>query len=347
MIMSILDVSPLLRPLSADAPCGPDLEYTPEYVELLQCMRGTPDVEYGKMHRAAVEPDWKAVKAGALRLLERSRDLRLAVHLARASAALHGYAGLDGALALIEGLLNEYWDHVHPQLDADDHNDPTERINTLLALDDREGLCLEVHAAPLVASSTHGRYSLRDLDILAGVLSAPSGLAADGQAPIDAAQVDAAFKAAPLDELKETCACLERALARLDAIGASLVDRVGHGKGASLSMLPQLLCRAAEAMRERIAAHPGYAIAAVAPAGVQGDDAPTVTDPAALAGREDVARLLDRICDYYAVAEPGSPLPLLLRRARRLVGLDFVSILADLSPQSLPEIQHLAGSAGE
>ncbi|MEO5934061.1 MAG: type VI secretion system ImpA family N-terminal domain-containing protein [Duganella sp.] len=51
-------------------------------------------------------------------LLLRSHDLRLAVHLLRASLAPHGVAGLADGLRLIERLLEEQWDGVHPRLDA-------------------------------------------------------------------------------------------------------------------------------------------------------------------------------------------------------------------------------------
>jgi type VI secretion system protein ImpA len=339
--MSILDVPALLQALSADAPCGADLEYTPEYIELLQWMRGTPDIEYGKMHQAATGPDWKAVKAGALRLLARSKDLRLAIYLLRAAVALHGYAGLDEALALIEGLVAGYWDHVHPQMDPDDGNDPTERINTLLMLDDRQGLCRDLYAAPLVVSAMHGRYGLRDLDIAAGDLSVP-----EEEAP-SASDIDAAFKNAPFAELAEIADRLARSRDRLDAIVASFIEKLGYGKGAALTELPRLVRRAGDAIQQRMAVHPQRPAETLALSGETDEGAAgTVADPAALSGRDDVARLLDRICEYYAVAEPASPVPILLQRARRLVGLDFMEILADLSPQSLPEIQNLAGPTG-
>jgi type VI secretion system protein ImpA len=56
-------------------------------------------------------------------------------------------------------------------------------------------------------------------------------------------------------------------------------------------------------------------------------------------------RTLDRLCDYYARYEPSSPVPLLLKRARRLVDGSFIDILSDLTPSSLAEIKHLAGIA--
>lgn len=65
--------------------------------------------------------------------------------------------------------------------------------------------------------------------------------------------------------------------------------------------------------------------------------------PGAVRGREDVVRMLDRICEYYAVNEPSSPVPVLLQRAKRLVDKSFTDIVRDLTPAGLSELQVIAG----
>jgi type VI secretion system protein ImpA len=59
--------------------------------------------------------------------------------------------------------------------------------------------------------------------------------------------------------------------------------------------------------------------------------------------RDDVARLLDRICEYYALEEPGSPVPMLLQRAKRLINMNFIELMSELSPQGSAEIGFLLG----
>ncbi|ASW03535.1 hypothetical protein CJU94_35895 (plasmid) [Paraburkholderia aromaticivorans] len=58
-------------------------------------------------------------------------------------------------------------------------------------------------------------------------------------------------------------------------------------------------------------------------------------------------RRLDEICEYYARVEPSSPLPVLLKRARRLVGKSFADVLRDIAPGGLSELQVLAGPDSE
>ena len=61
--------------------------------------------------------------------------------------------------------------------------------------------------------------------------------------------------------------------------------------------------------------------------------------------RNDVVRALDKICDYYAANEPSSPIPLLLRRAQRLVPKSFIEILQDMVPSSIEYVEVISGTS--
>ena len=78
---------------------------------------------------------------------------------------------------------------------------------------------------------------------------------------------------------------------------------------------------------------PGSAARAPAPASAPGE----------IATREQVIESLDRICRYYDQFEPASPLPFLLRRARRLVGRNFLEVMSDLAPDSLNQVRLATG----
>jgi type VI secretion system protein ImpA len=62
-----------------------------------------------------------------------------------------------------------------------------------------------------------------------------------------------------------------------------------------------------------------------------------------IADHDDVIRRLDEICEYYERIEPSSPLPVLLRRARSLVGKSFAEVLKNVAPGGLPDFQTLSG----
>jgi type VI secretion system protein ImpA len=66
-----------------------------------------------------------------------------------------------------------------------------------------------------------------------------------------------------------------------------------------------------------------------------------------ITSRDDVVRVLEELCEYYREHEPASPLPLLLRRCQRLVGLDFLATLRELAPEALAQITLLGGVSSE
>jgi type VI secretion system protein ImpA len=73
-------------------------------------------------------------------------------------------------------------------------------------------------------------------------------------------------------------------------------------------------------------------------------EAPAVGAPRApgrIESREEVLRALEEISDYYRRREPGSPVPLMVDRARQWVSLDFLGILQDIAPDSLEAIRRV------
>jgi type VI secretion system protein ImpA len=59
--------------------------------------------------------------------------------------------------------------------------------------------------------------------------------------------------------------------------------------------------------------------------------------------RDDVVKMLDKICTYYEQNEPSSPVPLLMQRARRLVTMNFMEIMKDLADKGLPQVEAVTG----
>jgi type VI secretion system protein ImpA len=64
---------------------------------------------------------------------------------------------------------------------------------------------------------------------------------------------------------------------------------------------------------------------------------------AEIRSREDAVRELDRVCMYLERHEPANPAPLLIRRAQRLVQMNFLDILRDLAPEGMSSIEKIAG----
>ncbi len=117
------------------------------------------------------EADWQKVKKHAIELFARSKDMQVAIYLCRALIHTTGFQGFSEGLKFYLGLLEQYWDDVHPRLEVEFDNDPTMRMNILASLADYDTVLSALRTAPLVSSPIMGTYSLRDIDIANGVLS--------------------------------------------------------------------------------------------------------------------------------------------------------------------------------
>src|SRR5579863_6171612 len=168
--MMTIDRAALLAPVSADSPSGASVEYDEQYLELERLARGVPQEEdaEGKVIREAQPPEWGEVERIALELSGKSKDLRVAIYLARASLARHGLAEFADVLELIQGYVEDFWPSLHPQLDPED-DDPSIRVNTLAALAHNETVLRSLRSAPLTDSRQFGRISYRDYAIAGGL----------------------------------------------------------------------------------------------------------------------------------------------------------------------------------
>jgi type VI secretion system protein ImpA len=335
----VLDIDDLLQEVSPEAPCGEDLEYDPDFVAMEREARGKEEQRMGDSIVPAEEGDWRTVKNTALALFRRTKDLRVAVYLARALTKIDGLVGLHDGLALVRELLDRYWDRFHPNLDPEDDNDPTIRVNTLLNLCGGNAMLQPIRMIELASVKGIGRYTYQDYLVAAGKLPAP----ADPDTPLaNLDEIEAAFTGCDLEELEEKLEATAGAVALVEAIETSLMNHVGPSHAVGMEPLSDLLKELAELLSAQVTRRGGVAL--------EGEPGEVAGAPAAsgeLRGRDDVIKALDRICDYYQRQEPSSPVPLLLKRARGLVSKDFFDIVRDLAPSGIGEVENIVGKESE
>lgn len=343
--MSIVDVDVLLQEVEAGMPCGPNLEYDPLFLELEQNAQGKPEVQYGTTIVPAVPPEWKVVKKQAFELLGRSRDLRVAMLLLRSLLALHAIPGFADGVRLIERLVDERWDSVHPQLDPDDDNDPTLRINSIATLLDASSIIRDLKETAFIQLPNLGPLSVRVLEVSSGESPPPAG-----QAAIAPSSIEAALRDVRPEAMLEAAGAVGRAHDSVERLEAALVRQVGAANAIDMGVLKRQLRR----MRDLLAPHlpqteeldpmadtPALEESAGAPA------ATAASAPAPVSGeinsRADVVRMLDKILAYYQRNEPSSPVPMLIERAKRLAPKNFFEIMEELAPESVNQLKILRG----
>lgn len=378
--MDPTDLEKLLEPISDDEPCGPDLEYDAEFGEMDRAAQPKAEQQYGDTLIAAEPADWKDVKKRAEALLERTKDMRVAVYWARASLHQVGLPGFELAVRLLRSYVEQFWDHVHPELDHEDDDDPTYRTNTLATLCDEETMLRDLREAPLVASRAVGRFSLRDWeraregDEPAEQVSSSDDSWGDEQPEAQPESkgpsleiIQAAFQDSEIESIQATEEATRMAAEHLAAIDQFVTEKVGASFAVSLTPATKLLQEmnqvVAEQLKRRgvgqedtttpvdgdvINGDPDGNIAAVAggngsavPAGLVGGG---FTTNGKISSRHQAMTALDEVCEYYEVNEPSSPLPILIRRARRLASKSFIDILRDVAPDAVSQAEALSGA---
>lgn len=343
--MAVLDLDALLKPVSDDAPCGRDLEYDEPFLTLQELARGKPEQVIGDKVRPAQEPAWPKVREAAEELFSSTKDLRVAGILHMALLKTAGVDGLADGLGLIHAMLERYWDNVFPMLDVEDDNDPTFRVNSLIAALVGEEAVATVRLAPLVESRQFGKHSLRAYRIATGTLRVETE---EGNDPAqELARIESAFGDVQMEELSATAALLNAASEHLNGIQHILLDKA-DGIPDDLKVLSADLREMKGLVDGHLARRGGGDEAASAQAGGEGEGAAAGTGASqpisgTIRNRSDVITTIDKICDYYARVEPSSPVPFMLQRAKRLVNMDFMDILRDMTPNGVAEAEVIVG----
>ena len=323
---SLLDFEALLAPISGDNPAGAWLRYAGDYDEI-NSLR--PKADRDAFEAGGQAGQWPAIeKLCSRKLREKSKDLSIASWLTEALVHQHGFAGMRDGIKLIHGLLEQYWDTVYPLPDEGD---------------------LEVRGAPLQSLfERNAGVWLNETKLTKGDI--PND---DGGDPIPVTYnlwqaivvnrsadhthlqggMEKATADSPTDYYKSVLEDLGGAEAALDELKALMAQQFGDaapGVTAVTDALRNCKGRVATVLKSR---------------GV--DDVPDVGDETsdgtsgggsessgsgggALRTREDAARRLREVAEFFRRTEPHSPVPYLIQRAIAWSQMSFEQLLGEL-----------------
>ena len=329
-----LDIAALVSPLSDEAPSGPDLSYDNERIEIESAFERSVSVDNNDDDETT---DWRGVIAQITSQAERTRDMWLPVYLMRAAAASKRFDLVVEGAQLLAGLVEERWGDVHPQLDEYGFIGRKTPCESLTRTAEFTGPLSRV---PLIEHPRLGRFTGEDL-----IRFRDQGASAPNYGMFRKVVEDM-----PPEDLQAVLASFDSlitAVRRLDGVMTAnaegdtatnfrpTYDVLDSIRAALISHVPG-------AVQETLAdgsAQDGW------PAELGGADAGfggavPASGPGfsgTIRSRDEAIRALDAICAYFASFEPGSPVPLALTRAREWIGLDFMSVLQDIAPNSLGE----------
>jgi type VI secretion system protein ImpA len=350
-LVSVIDIETLLAEISTEAPSDGDDQPIDSALVLLErkvesISISDEDDESGR------KKEWSEIQKKALDLSIRTHDLRVAMLLTRALLHTKGIIGLHDGLKLLEGLIERYWDTLRPRPDSEDKNDPFfKRVNILEELCNWQIMLKPLMKATMCSAPISGRINLRNIRIATGkkidvfILTAK-----EKESPANLKAIEGAFKECQLEDLQATRETTYAILQILIRMEAELKKKIGASKAPDFKeisdviaemdafLFQQLTVRGAAGLSDSGVGRPveeNTGRPSEKGTGQGGKPMEVIND------RQDVIRMLDQICTYYQQNEPGSPVPLLLKRARQLVEKNFLEIVQDLAPKSAAEVKTL------
>lgn len=332
--MDMTDLEALLRPVSDDARCGPDLDAAgdPAYVGLGVAAEWKEAKYVGDQEVSpAIAPDWHKVKETSSALLAVSKDLRIAKHYVAALAYTEGLPGFASGVRLVRDLLDRYWDSLHPALEGPEDD---WRKNLVMELNAERGALGGLRSVPIAESRKIGRFTVRDIEVLDGTAAPAGNAAAPTRELLREAMRDSELAATTLR--LESC---RQALSDLQAIQAVFRQHQPN-HWPEFPLAEKLLRRSQQLFSDALGVESG------ANGAPEADGAPgqgTGDAQGKLRSRADARRVLESVCDFLERTEPSHPAPLLIRRAARLLDLSFLDIIRDIAPEATGQIENLGG----
>jgi type VI secretion system protein ImpA len=320
-----------LLPLGNGEACGPDLEYDPESLELTDAS-GKPESQFGP----GEPPDWGRVRDLAESLMTRTRDLRVALWWGRAKLNLEGFGALPAVLGLLNGLLENFWDELHPLPDADEA-DALARLSVLGGLDKIDSLLGDIRNCRLSLDPRLQALRVRDVEVALSKLAPRADETPRTQGEIAGMLADVDGVAAALH------AQTEAALGSLARIEALMSERFSPDLVVDLTTVRGMLAGVKSVLPA--------GIAEPAPAQAQAHETNGAAAPSRQTGggvhsvdtRQEAIRAIELVCSYLERNEPTNPAQLLLRRAARVIDKNFLQLVRELAPDAVKDVARIMG----
>lgn len=341
----------MIQILSEAEPAGVNAEYDSLYLALDELAIGVPASQMGDSVIQGQDPDYKQLRKNCLELWKQTRDLRVAVFFTVANLCLDGLEGLRDGLLVIRFLVDELWTEFYPQLDPDDDNDPTERINILNILSPQPSAYMDpvmflfrLREKKLIDSL---RYTLRDHMIASGELDA-------GEERVDAALLHAEMLAIPMEQMQIKVGLVSEILELLSVISDVMNEKMSGRAYINFDSLEDELKRlkrfysgyvydnsVEKSEEEGMVAEEAENTAGIA--GVRSVRTVFNLNDFTPSSRVEALMLLRKSAEYFQHAEPTSPIPFFINRALRMAEMNFMDLLSEIAPDSVERGRDILG----
>lgn len=352
----ILDIDQLTQPVAGDAPQGSDPRADRSAASLYSIIKDARNsaraAERANLFDADSGADiaalWRPVLQQSPKLLEeKAKDLEIACWYLEALVRKEGFAGLRDGFALIDALVEKFWDGLFPEPDEDGIETKVAPLTGLNG-DSGEGtLPAPLRNIPITASGagnfdsfSFGHYQQAlDTDKIADNSARDERAARLGFTTADIRQ---AVQASSNDFYVNLLEDLDLALASYKQLHERLRSQVG-GDAPPSSTIQSLLEEIQRSVRfltkEKLAHLQAQDTAAEdSPAPVAGAAAVSASASGVSAGpiasREDALRRLAEVAHFFRATEPHTPLAGGIERLVRWGRMSVAELMVELLPDS-------------
>ncbi|MFS8036526.1 ImpA family type VI secretion system protein [Xanthobacter sp. AM11] len=326
--MALLDAGAFCEPISAQEPCGPDLDATfdLDFSGFLARIEGVLPRSFFTFKRGDIDFRQELDTVRSLSL--RTRDLRLLVVYAKLAVLNRDIAEFANALNVIAAILAARWEQVHPQAEGGRLD---LRIATLMTLDDLPQVILPLQHLPIAEGRRFGTITYRMVQIATGSI-APR----EGEPVMEADSIERAFLDMDVNDLRARRAVFAAVVDAVERIDAASLGGGGHDNRVHLQWLKGAGAEIARFLDVQIARiEPAVVTSAEDDATPEGEGGEATRAPAAaaaVASRAQAVVALRAVEAYFEQREPSSPALVVVRFARQLMGKPFHEVLRLVVP---------------
>lgn len=331
----------LLAPIPGDQIAGEDIAFAPEVDEIREARReDDTSLTQGEWETALKTAQWPRVMElceGVLR--DKSKDLQIAAWYTEALTKVNGFSGLAFGVKVLDGLITDFWEFVHPAFDPADLD---ERIGKIEWLNNQ--LTLVVRNIPLTSKASGGYAWLkwdesRQVENL-GLKDAEAKQQAIDEGKLSGEAFARAVTASGLGFYENLRTQIREAASALADFDLHVDEKFGRD-APSLKDLREALGGCGELAEKMIAKLGGAASQAVTEQEPSGEGQMEASDIQPQSGissiavggirsRGDAINALRAVSRYFRANEPHSPVSLLAERAAKWAEMPIESWLGSV-----------------
>jgi type VI secretion system protein ImpA len=341
--MDVVDLAALLAPIEGEHPTGTDPreDFSPNslYFRLRdarsEARAAERQADAAEAGERPTQAQWAPVSRLAITMLQtQAKDLEAASWLTEALLRTDGLEGLAAGFQLMAGLVETYWDDLHP---LPDDEGMVRRVATVAGLNGEgaEGALIQpLRKIPLFALASGEtlalwQYQQSEELVTIGDAARREQRLSSGVTPFDAVENAARASIRGLQQVRQSARACLAAWQALEAAFDTNAEAPPMGRVRDLlEEVVGVVDRYAGSETEEID---------VGTVETDGEAVGRPTGPTAGAGgrvstREEAFRVLEEVADFFYRTEPHSPLAYTLREAVRRGRLTWSELLEEIVP---------------